>query len=70
MKALKAFFFFFLIFISIQLSEMHGTLKGVKSMNKIFQGHVLDNLAFRLVAILKSVDKIFEKQLQINPFLR
>ena len=49
---------------------MHGTLKGVKSMNKIFQDHVLDNLAFRLVAILKSVDKIFEKQLQINPFLR
>ena len=39
-------------------------------MKKIFQGHVLENPAFRLVAILKSVDKILEKQLQRNPFLR
>ena len=39
-------------------------------MNKIFQEHFLDNPVFRLVAILESVNKIFEKQLQKNPFLR
>ena len=33
-------------------------------MNKIFQEHFLDNPVFRLVAILKSTNKIFEKQLQ------
>ena len=39
-------------------------------MNKIFQEHFLDNAVFRLVAILKSIKKIFKKQLQKNPFLR
>ena len=39
-------------------------------MNKIFQEYFLDDLIFRLVAILKSINKIFEKQLQRNPFLR
>ena len=33
-------------------------------MNKIFQEHFLDNAVFRLVAILKSIKKIFKKQLQ------
>ena len=33
-------------------------------MNKIFQEHFLDNPVFRLVAILKSIYKIFEKQVQ------
>ena len=39
-------------------------------MNKIFQEHFLDNPVFRLVAIVKSINKIFQKQLQKNPFLR
>ena len=39
-------------------------------MNKIFQEQFLDNLVFRLVAILKSINKIFEKQLQRNPLLK
>ena len=39
-------------------------------MNKIFQEHFLDNPVFRLVAILKSINKIFEKQLQNNAFFR
>ena len=39
-------------------------------MNKIFQEHFLDNPAFRLVAILKSINKVFKKQLQRNAFLR
>ena len=30
-------------------------------MNKIFQQYFLDDLVFRLVAILKSINKIFEK---------
>ena len=37
-------------------------------MNKIFQEHFLDIPVFRLVAILKSANKIFEKQPQRNPF--
>ena len=32
-------------------------------MNKIFQEHFFDNLVFRLVAILKSIKKIFVEQL-------
>ena len=39
-------------------------------MIKIFQEYFLDDSVFRLVAILKSINKIFEKQLQRNPFLR
>ena len=39
-------------------------------MSKIFQEHFLDIPVFRLVATLKSTNKIFEKQLQRNPFLR
>ena len=39
-------------------------------MNKIFQKHFLDNPVYRLVAILKSISKIFDKQLQKNQFLR
>ena len=38
-------------------------------MSKFFQEHFLDNPVIRLVAILKSINKIFEKQLQKNPFL-
>ena len=38
-------------------------------MNKIFQEHFLDNPVFRLVA-MESINKIFEKQLQKNLFLR
>ena len=40
-----------------------------KIYNNIFQKH-LGNPVFRLVAILKSTNNIFEKQLQRNPFLR
>ena len=39
-------------------------------MNKIFKEYFLDNPVFRLVAILKSINKVFEKQLQRNLFLR
>ena len=41
----------------------------LESMGKIFQEYFLDNLVLRLVAIPKSINKIFEKQLQRNPFL-
>ena len=34
----------------------------LESANKIFREHFLDDPVFRLVAILKSVNKIFEKQ--------
>ena len=45
--------------------------KVQKSTNKIFQEYFLDNPVFKLTAILKSINKIFKKQLlQINPFLR
>ena len=37
-------------------------------MNKIIQEHFLDNLVFRFVAILKSINKIFKKELQRNVF--
>ena len=36
----------------------------VKSMNKIFREHFLDNPVLRLIAILKSLNKIFVKELQ------
>ena len=40
-------------------------------MNKIFKEYFLDNPVFRLVAILKSINKIYEKKkLQRNLFLR
>ena len=39
-------------------------------MNKIFQEHFLDNPVFRMVTILKSINKIFKKQLQKNQFSR
>ena len=39
-------------------------------MDKIFQEYFLDNPAFRLVAILICINKIFQNQLQRNPFLR
>ena len=38
-------------------------------MSKVFQEHFLDNPVSRLVAILKSINGIFEKQFQGNPFL-
>ena len=38
-------------------------------MKKIFQEHFLENPVFRLVPILKSINEIFKKQLQKNPFL-
>ena len=41
----------------------------LESTNNIFQEYLLDDPVFGLVAILKSVNKIFKKQLQINPFL-
>ena len=31
-------------------------------MNKIFEEYFLDNPVFRLVAILKSINKIYEKK--------
>ena len=34
----------------------------LKSMNKIFKGHFLGDPVFRLVAILKSISKTFEKK--------
>ena len=37
-------------------------------MNKIFQ-YFLDDPVLKLVAILKYINKIFERQLQRNPFL-
>ena len=36
----------------------------VKSMNKIFQEHFLDNPVFKLVNIVKSLNKVFIKGLQ------
>ena len=39
-------------------------------MNKTFQEPFFDNPVFRLVAILKSINKTFEEQLQKNQFLR
>ena len=41
----------------------------LESMGKIFQEYFLDDLVLRLVAIPKSINKIFKKQLQRNPFL-
>ena len=38
--------------------------------NTFFQEYFLDDPVFKLLAIQKSVNKIFEKQLQKNPFLR
>ena len=38
-------------------------------MNKTFQELFLDNPVFRLVAVLKPINKIFEKELQKNLFL-
>ena len=38
-------------------------------MNKIFQEYFLDDQVFRLVAILKSINKNFEKQIQRNSLL-
>ena len=37
-------------------------------MNIIIQKHFLENPIFNLEAILKSINKIFEKQVQRNPF--
>ena len=45
-------------------------LEVLKYMNKIFQEYFLDDPVIRLVAILKSINKFFEKQLERNPFLR
>ena len=42
----------------------------LESTNKILQEYFLDIPVFKLVAILKSINKIFEKQLQRNPLLR
>ena len=39
-------------------------------MNKIFQEHLLDNPVFRLIPILKSISKMFEKELKRDLFLR
>ena len=39
-------------------------------MNKIFKEYFLDDPVFKLVAIQKSINKIFKKQFQRNPFLR
>ena len=36
-------------------------------MNKIFQEYFLDDPVFKLVAIQKYINNIFEKQLQRNP---
>ena len=39
-------------------------------MNKIFLEYFLDDPVFKLVAIQKSINNIFKKQFQRNPFLR
>ena len=39
-------------------------------MNKLIQEHFSDDPVFRLVTILKSINKILEKQLQRNPFFK
>ena len=39
-------------------------------MNKIFQEYFLDDPAFKLIALQKSIKKIFGKQLQGNPFFK
>ena len=39
-------------------------------MSKIFQEYFLNDPVFKLVAIQKSINKIFKKQLERNPFLR
>ena len=41
-----------------------------ESTNIIFHEYLLNDPDFRLVAIVKSINKMFEKQLQRNPFLR
>ena len=54
---LEMIFFFF--FVSV-----------LKSIYKIIQEYVLDDQLITLVAILKFINKIFQKQLQRNPFSR
>ena len=44
-------------------------VKVLESTDKIFQENFLDDPVSRLVAILKSIYKIFKKQLERNPFL-
>ena len=44
-------------------------VKVLESTDKIFQENLLDDPVSRLVAILKSIYKIFKKQLERNPFL-
>ena len=45
-------------------------MQVLESMNKIFQEYFLDDPVFRLVDILKSIKKNFEKQLERNQILR
>ena len=42
---------------------------SVESMNKIFQEYFLADPVFKLAAILKSINKILQKQLQRNPLV-
>ena len=59
----------FLIFCdSVPLKELFLLYEVLKSMNKIFQKYFLDDpvLVFRLVAILKCINKSFEKQLFVT----
>ena len=45
-------------------------LEVLQYMNKIFQEPFLGDPVFRSVAIIKSMNKIFETQLKRNSFLR
>ena len=59
-----------MFFISVPLNEFFVVVETLEYMNKISQEYLLDNPVFKLVAFLKSINKIFKKQLQRNPFLR
>ena len=59
-----------MFFVSVPLNEFFFVVEILESMNKISQEYLLDDPVFKLVAIQKSINKIFEKQLQRNPFLR
>ena len=59
-----------LFFVSVPWNELFFVEEVLESMNKIFQEYLLDDPVFRLVAILKSIKKNFEKQIQRNSLLR
>ena len=61
---------YFQYLMLVYLSMNYFCCGSFEIYEQIFQEYLLDNSVFRLVAILTSINKIFEKQLQRNPFLR